>query len=133
MTTNPILERLKERQKNQAWRTQAIKLGIRIIDQLKAKGMTQKELAEKLDKKPQWISRIVKGKENMTLATMVAIQEQLDMQLISLPQHRPAHTIHLDRSHYSPSYAYTKQVSAEAKVTSINVKRSVPSKVVGNA
>ena len=59
----------------------------RILQTLKAKGMTQKQLAQKLEVSPQALTRIVKGRQNLTLQTIRKIEKVLDIALISV--HRP--------------------------------------------
>jgi transcriptional regulator with XRE-family HTH domain len=49
---------------------------------LREKGMTQKDLAEKLNVSPQQVSKIVKGKENLTLETISKLEYVLGVELI---------------------------------------------------
>lgn len=48
-------------------------------------GMTQKMLAEKMQVSPQYISKILKGKENLSLETISHIEKALNIALISIP------------------------------------------------
>src|SRR5690554_3888878 len=59
-------------------------IATRILQTLKAKGMTQKELADKLEVTPQALSRIVKGRQNLTLQTIRKIEKVLDITLVSI-------------------------------------------------
>ena len=56
-----------------------------IEDALKAKGMTQKELAQRLGTSPAAVSRWLGGGHNFTLSTLARISVVLDVPLISVP------------------------------------------------
>ena len=45
-------------------------------------GLTQKELAERLGCSQQYISLILKGKENLTLETIAKLETVLDFELL---------------------------------------------------
>lgn len=56
----------------------------RILECLKAKDMTQKQLAEQLAVSPQALTRIVKGRQNLSLQTIRRVEKVLDIQLVSV-------------------------------------------------
>ncbi len=56
----------------------------RILQTLKDRGMTQKQLAQKLEVSPQALTRIVKGRQNLTLHTIRKIENVLDIALITV-------------------------------------------------
>jgi transcriptional regulator with XRE-family HTH domain len=45
-------------------------------------GLTQKELAERMNCSQQYVSKILKGKENMSLDTLTKLENALDICLI---------------------------------------------------
>ncbi|WP_152270181.1 helix-turn-helix domain-containing protein [Agriterribacter humi] len=55
---------------------------IRINELIKAKGYTQKDLAEKLNKRPSEINRWLKGNHNLTLKTIAKLEAQLGEPII---------------------------------------------------
>ena len=57
----------------------------RVLFVLKEKDMNQLDLAKTLNVKPQQVSKIVKGQENLTLETIYKLSEALDFQLITFP------------------------------------------------
>ncbi len=61
-----------------------IVIATRIAQTLKAKGMTQKELAGKLGVSPQALTRIMKGRQNLTLQSIRKIEKVLDISLITI-------------------------------------------------
>lgn len=50
---------------------------VRINAILKAKGYTQKDLADKLNKKPSEINKWLKGNHNLTLKTIAKLEAEL--------------------------------------------------------
>lgn len=72
--------------KNQKWLRYSGNIALRMLSALEDKeGMTQKQLAKLLDVSPQQISKIAKGRENLTLETIAKLSEALGVELISFP------------------------------------------------
>lgn len=59
---------------------------VRIDQLLKDKGMSQKDLAEKLGKQPSEISKWLGGDHNFTLRSIAKLQAELGEELISVPK-----------------------------------------------
>lgn len=74
------------RQENDAWLKLSFSIAARILVTLEEKGMTQKDLARLLACSPQYLSKIIKGKENLTLSTIIKLEEKLNIKLIHLAQ-----------------------------------------------
>jgi len=55
---------------------------LRINQLLKAKGYTQKDLAEKMKKKPSEINKWLKGNHNLTLKTLAKLEAELGEPII---------------------------------------------------
>jgi transcriptional regulator with XRE-family HTH domain len=81
--TNPTLERIKERIKNRALIRESQKTALKILTKLDELGWTQIRLATVMQVSPQYVNKIVKGKENLTTETMLQIQEILDIPLLA--------------------------------------------------
>lgn len=60
-------------------------LVLRINQILKEKGISQKELSERMDKKPSEISRWLSGNQNITLRSIAKLEAELDATLIEIP------------------------------------------------
>ena len=63
------MKEAEERIINEKWQDLSFAIAVRILSSLKAKKMTQVQLAEKVGVSAQMINKIVKGKENLTLET----------------------------------------------------------------
>ena len=80
------LENAKFRIENKTWLNYSRNIAIRIISALEDnENMSQKTLAEKLEVSPQYISKILKGQENLSLSTIAKISTVLGVDLISFP------------------------------------------------
>lgn len=59
----------------------------RIHDLLKRKGWTQKELADKLGKTEEWVSRVLHGVQNFTLKTISELEAVFEEPIIVVMKH----------------------------------------------
>ncbi len=82
--TSNWLEKAKQRKINEAWLKKTQHIALKILLELKAKGLTQSELAVTLNVKPQYVNRIVKGLENLTLETICKIENALGIELVTI-------------------------------------------------
>jgi transcriptional regulator with XRE-family HTH domain len=80
--TNTV-EKNKERIKNRARLRESQKIALKVLTKLDELGWNQKMLAKELGVSPQQVSKIVSGKENLTLETQVKLQEVLDIPILA--------------------------------------------------
>lgn len=73
------------REANRAWLDLSSGIAIHILTALRKKNMTQKALSEALGLSPQYVNKILKGKENLTLETITKIEKVLSLTLIEVP------------------------------------------------
>ncbi len=78
-----------ERQNSSDWSECSFKIAVRILREIRTQnrinGMTQKKLADEMGVSPQYVNKIVKGKENPTLETISKIEKVLGIALIEVP------------------------------------------------
>lgn len=60
------------------------KLGARLKEIRKARGLTQEALAEKVDLTPQYLSRLEAGHQSPSVETVARLAEALDLELYEL-------------------------------------------------
>lgn len=77
-------EKLALKIEQQDWRDLAASIAITVISLLAEKGMTKQQLADKMGVKAQYVSRVVKGKTNLTLDTIAKIEKALGESIISV-------------------------------------------------
>ena len=74
----------RESKANKAWLDTSFKIALLILARLKALGWKQTQLASAMNVSPQYISKIVRGKENLTIETIVALEQVLEIKLIQV-------------------------------------------------
>jgi len=84
--TSGWLEKARYRRANRGWLRKSQKIAIRVLSVLDEKDMQQKELAEAMEVSPQQVSKIVKGKQNLTLQTISKLEQVLGISLFELPR-----------------------------------------------
>lgn len=70
--------------KNKDWLEKSALIAIKILRALKDQQLSQKELAEKMQVSAQYISKIVKGSENLSLDTISKLETALNIRLIEV-------------------------------------------------
>lgn len=80
--TKTITE-VKHRIKNRAMLRESQHIAIKVLMKLDELGWTQKDLAKAMDVSPQQITKIVSGKENMTIETQIKLQNILDIPVLA--------------------------------------------------
>lgn len=73
----------RERIKNRSRLRESQKIALKVLEKLDKPGWSQRRLAEEMGVSPQYISKIVKGKENLTLDTQLQLQEILDIPILA--------------------------------------------------
>lgn len=87
---------------NRDWIVHSARIAARVLLSLQERNMTQADLAAALGVSPQQVSKILKGKENLTLETIFKIERVLGITLLHVP------------SETEDVSAYTKPLTAES-------------------
>lgn len=77
-------EEAEKRQANKEWLRYSQNIAMRMLDKMEADGITQKQLAERMDCSQQYISKILKGGENLSLETLAKIECALGITVMQL-------------------------------------------------
>ena len=81
------LQNAKFRIENKKWLSYSSNIALRVLAALEeSEEMTQKSLAEKVGVSPQYINKVLKGQENLSLQTIAKLSEALNMELITFPK-----------------------------------------------
>lgn len=73
------------RLENSRWLRRSQKIAMEMLDRMDFLGVNQKELAQRMGCTPQYVSKILKGKENLSLETICKIEDALDMEFQTVP------------------------------------------------
>ena len=76
-------EEAEWRRDNWSWLRHSQKIAVKVLLQMEQEGLTQKALAERMDCTQQYVSKILKGKENMSLDTLSKLEDALSINLIN--------------------------------------------------
>lgn len=80
----------KERIGKRAMLRESQRISLKILRKLDELGWSQKDLAAAMNVSPQHITKLVSGKENLTIETQIKIQEILDIPILaSYYENRP--------------------------------------------
>lgn len=83
------IEDAKNRQVSNDSSKRSFQIAVRILREIRRQkpinGMTQKKLADDMGVSAQYINKVVKGKENLTLETISKIESVLGTTLIEVP------------------------------------------------
>ena len=80
---NRTLADVKKRIKNRAMLRESQQIAIKVLMKLDEFGWSQKDLAKAMEVTPQQITKIVSGKENLTIETQIKLQHILDIPVLA--------------------------------------------------
>lgn len=72
-------EAAKARKANKEWLRYSQKIAMRMLDKMEEQDITQKQLAERMGCSQQYVSKILKGCENLSLETLSKIESALNI------------------------------------------------------
>ena len=75
-------ENAQWRRENRHWLRYSGYIALRVLNRLEDLGMSQKELANKMNCSPQYVSKLLKGSENLTLETISKLEKSLGIDLV---------------------------------------------------
>lgn len=67
---------------NKSWLRYSQHIAVMMLDKMEELGLTQKTLAERMGCSQQYISRILKGAENLSIETISKIENALEMEIL---------------------------------------------------
>ena len=83
------VEKAHYRLKNRKWLNYSSNIARRVLAAFDGEvGLNQKILAEKIGVSPQYINKVVKGHENLSLETIAKLSDALGIELISFPDYK---------------------------------------------
>ena len=73
------MEAAQARRANKEWLRYSQKIAMRMLDKMEEQDITQKQLAERMGCSQQYVSKILKGCENLSLETLSKIENALNI------------------------------------------------------
>ena len=81
-TPSKLREEAEGRLENASWLRHSQQIAVKVLLKMKELHMTQKALAERMNCTQQYVSKILKGKENISLDTMTRLEEALQINIL---------------------------------------------------
>ena len=123
------LKKAQFRRENKKWLRYSSKIAGRAYAAMEDKeGMNQKTLAEKLGVKPQYISKLLKGEQNLSLQTIGKLSEALGVELISFPEYK--YSKPLLQNNYALSETINTFILLEFNIF---IEQNIVTNVIGNS
>lgn len=91
-------EEAKFRAENRDWMLKSSLIALEIHRYLRLNGMTQSQLAERLGISPAMVTKLLSGKENLSLKTICGIERVIQFELLKIPSYEKGAFIKLDLS-----------------------------------
>ncbi len=86
-TQSNYLHNAKFRIENKKWLSYSSNITLRVLAAIEEnEQMTQKALAEMIGVSPQYINKVLKGQENLSLQTIAKLSDALNVELITFPK-----------------------------------------------
>lgn len=111
-----IAEKLEQ---DQTWLDKSAKIALSVLSALEDLKMSKQELADKMGVKAQYISRIVKGTENLTLETISKLEKALGKDLMSIPDY--SFRTKADYNMYTKNIHWTTPISCSFTTKGTNI------------
>ena len=75
-------EKAEWRQKNKSWLRYSQQIAIKMLEKMNELGFTQKALAERMGCSQQYVSKVLRGQENLSIETICKIENALEIELL---------------------------------------------------
>ena len=109
-------ERIQFRKKNK-WLSYSSQIARRVLAAIEGRpDLNQAKLASEIDVSAQYISKIVKGQENLTLETIYKLAEALETELIVFPPYKYSTKL-LGKDYHSTSFHIQGSFSLTTTIT----------------
>ena len=72
------------RMKNKSWLCHSQRIAMMMLDQMEKLNINKEQLSKLLDSTQEYVSKILKGQENLTLETMAKIEQCLKIQIFNI-------------------------------------------------
>ncbi len=75
-------EKAEFRRANKSWLRYSQQIAMQMLDKMEETGLNQRGLAERMGCTQQYVSKILKGQENLSIETICKIEDALELELL---------------------------------------------------
>jgi transcriptional regulator with XRE-family HTH domain len=79
------MDQVEYYEKNKSWLDKSAEIAVRILSTLRKLSLSQKDLADMIGVSPQYVNKVVRGQENLSLETICKIEKALQVSLAEVP------------------------------------------------
>lgn len=79
-------EKAEERQQNKSWLRHSQRIAMKMLEKMDELRLTQKQLAEQMGCSQQYVSKVLKGRENLSLESISKIEDCLNISILQEEQ-----------------------------------------------
>lgn len=116
------MDQVEYYEKNKAWLDKSAEIAVRILSTLRKLSLSQKDLAEMTGVSPQYVNKVVKGQENLSLETICKIERALGINLVEVPVFEDTQVISQVEEPFSVNYIdITKSILINSRKVSYNL------------
>lgn len=112
----------KFREENRDWLLKSALIALEIHRYLRLNGMTQSQLAEKLGISPAMVTKLLSGKENLSLKTICSIERVIQFELLNIPSYEKGVFVKFDLSKTPDENLEFENHQTFCKVIKMNVE-----------
>lgn len=112
----------KFREENRDWLLKSALIALEIHRYLRLNGMTQSQLAEKLGISPAMVTKLLSGKENLSLKTICSIERVIQFELLNIPSYEKGAFVKFDLSKTPDENLEFENHQTFCKVIKMNVE-----------
>ena len=81
-TPSKLRERAEWRRANREWLRKSQQIALNIMTHMEQQGLTQRELAQRMGVTPQYVNKILRGSENLSLDTICKLEKAMGAELV---------------------------------------------------
>ena len=75
-------EKAEWRQLNKSWLRHSQRIAVKMLGKMHEEGLSQQALADRMGCSQQYVSKILKGQENLSIETICKIEDALQLELL---------------------------------------------------
>lgn len=94
-------EKAEWRRNNREWIRKSQRIAMTILNWMEENNISQKELASRLNVSPQYVSKLLKGSENLSLETITKLESVTNIEFIRQPSYVSMQRIDITGNKYN--------------------------------
>ena len=125
------LDKFSQYKSNKEWLDKSALIAVNVLEALKDKKMSQKDLAERMNVSAQQVNKILKGKQNLSLETICKLEQVLNLSLIQVLDYKRINDIQTESTQIiTHQKTLVEEFNKKAPITNLLDIKINPMKIV---